>query len=136
MTFQLSHASLAPHHKYQLEVIFLFIAGFFLFFPFYYILEMYHLNQQAWQWVFFVPWMAFYAVYSLRTRASIPPEERINPLKRPLVHWILLGLSIVFLHMQPTKLDHMVSIDIAFSIFSLFLADSYWDFTEMRMVHH
>ena len=124
------HRCLEPHHRYQLEVIFLFTFGLFLFLPFYLTINEFEMDMQKWQWAFFFPWMLFYGIYSLNMRKKIKPEERIDPLKRPIAHWVLLGLAIVFFQIQPQTLNHIYSLDLMFFIFSLFLADSYWDFTK------
>lgn len=136
MKFHLSHKhlNLSPHHHYQLSVIFLFIFGFFLFFPYYLIMEEFNLDIHLWQWLFFVPWMIFYIYYNLKQRGKILPQEQKNPLIRPIGHWVLLGISIVFLMNQPNDLRDMESINIAFIIFSLFVADGYWDFIEVRNI--
>ena len=118
-------------HRYQLEVIFLFVFGFFLFFPYYILVEELMLDMQVWQWYFFFPWMGFYVVYSLWVRNRIPASERNRPLKRPIVHWLLLGIFwLCFFHIQPVDLEKSRAIDYAFAIFTFFLADSYWDFHE------
>ncbi len=124
----IAHPSISAHQRYQLEVIFLFVAGFFLLFPYYMAIEMLRLDTSMWQWVFFIPWMGFYIWYSLRTRNSVPANERQKPLKRAIGHWVLLGLAILLLHLQPRSLKDLYSFDLGFFIFSLFLADSYWDF--------
>lgn len=127
------HHSLNPLHHYQMELILLFVAGFFLFFPFYLLMKEFNLNLQKWQWAFFIPWMVFYVLYSLETRSKIPPVEQKNPLKRPIVHWLLLGLSVVALQIQPTDLRELQSVNLSFIILSLFLADSYWDFKKLKL---
>ncbi|MBI5728316.1 MAG: hypothetical protein HY984_01015 [Candidatus Magasanikbacteria bacterium] len=132
MTWFKAHHELAAHHRYQLEVIFLFIIGFFLFFPYYLLLEEYGLDPLDWQWFFFWPWIAFYAWYSLRTRGRITRRERQDPLKRPIGHWVLLGISLIVIHLQPSTLAQLQSIDWAFAVFSIFLADSYWDFRNLK----
>jgi hypothetical protein len=127
------HANLKPHHKYQLEVIFLFVAGFFLFFPYYYLVEnIYFLNMDVLQWYFFLPWIIFYTLYSLKTRASVPKQERVSPLKRPIAHWVLLGIAIVALQTKNYHITPLYSLDIMYIVFSLFLADSYWDFVDKK----
>jgi len=123
------HHNLELHHRYQLEVIFLFVSGFFLFFPYFILIEEFGLELQVWQWYFFFPWMGFYVIYSLWMRSKITEKERIFPLKRPLVHWLLLGIFwFSFFHLRTENLEKSIAIDISFAIFTLFLADSYWDF--------
>jgi len=129
------HTDLEPHHKYQLEVIFLFVAGFFLFFPYYYVIEdVLSLDMDVLQWYFFFPWALFYVLFSLHTRATVPKKERIAPIKRPIGHWILLGIAIVALQVHDYAITPLYSLDIIYIIGSLFLADSYWDFTDRKKV--
>ena len=127
------HHELQPHHQYQLEIIFLYVVGIFLFIPYYLILEEFQLNKLEYQWYFFWPFMIFYSVYSLYTRNKITDEEKVNPRKRHMLHWVLIGLIIIFIQTQPTNLARMQSLDLSFLIFSLFLADSYWNFKKMEL---
>ena len=124
---------LSPHHHYQMTVIFLFVFGFFLVIPFYKLTQILNLDINEWQWYFFWPWMIFYIIYSLKERIKIKRIEMKDPLKRPIVHWILLGITLIFIHIQPNNLEHIYSIDLAFSIFTIFLADSYWDFKKISL---
>ncbi len=132
MAFE-KHTDLEPHHKYQLEVILLFVAGFFLFFPYYYLVEdVYQLNMEALQWYFFIPWITFYVFVSLRTRAKVTTREYIPARKRHTGYWILLGIALVWLQIENIALTPLYSLDIMYIVFSLFLADSYWDFRETK----
>src|SRR3989338_2144724 len=124
--------NLHPHHIYQMGIIFLFVFVFFLMFPFYLLVDEYHLDMTRWQWYYVAPWMTFYTIYCLKLRAKTLPYERISPLKRHIAYWVLLGLGIVLIHLQPIDLERIYSIDFAFGIFSIFLADSYWDFRQLR----
>lgn len=119
-----------PHHRYQLEIVLFFASGLFLFVPFVLLIQTYGLSMQQWQWAFFWPWMLLYIGYSLTFRNKIPKEEQILPLKRPIGHWVLLGLVVIFLHIDQATLTTLRSLDLAFLIFTLFLADSYWDFNK------
>lgn len=127
------HKDLEPHHRYQLEVVLLFSASLLLLLPYYLIMEEMRVDMHMWQWYFFWPWLIFYTLYSLRIRKKITLAERISPLKRPIVHWVLLGILMVLFHLQPDTLNHLKSVDLMFVIFSLFLADSYWDFKNIRL---
>lgn len=125
---------LSPLHIYQLEIVLLFVFGFFLYTPYEMLIFEYHLDIQTYQWYFFIPWMIIYTLYCLQARAKIQPEEKVNPLKRPIVHWILLGISIIVMQLQPVedRMTQIIAINYAFIVFSLFLADSYWDFKKYR----
>lgn len=130
--WSIGHRDFSPHHRYQIEIILLFVAGFFLFIPYFIFIEELFLDMQVWQWAFFYPWVTFYVLYSLKTRKTITKYEQINPLKRPVVHWVLLGISLIVLHQQPADPTDLQSLDLMFGIFSLFLADSYWDFKDIK----
>lgn len=129
--FNHRNSGLSPLHHYQYTVIFLFISGFFLFFPFYLTIKKFNLDGHVWQWYFFFPWMAFYTIYCLIQRNKIKNDEMTTPLKHHLIHWILLGVSILIMQLQPNNLKNYYSIDWAFIIFSLFLSDGYWDFKKL-----
>ncbi|MDP2693210.1 MAG: hypothetical protein Q8O88_06285 [bacterium] len=126
------HKNLSPHPKYQLEIIFLYAFGVFLFLPYYLILDEFNLNKLAYQWFFFIPFILFYSTYSLVTRSKIPSDKKIAPEKRHILYWVLFGLAVVLAQMQATTVDRLVALDLSFLVFSLFLADSYWDFKKIK----
>jgi len=82
----------------------------------------------VYQWYFTIPWTAIFVAWGLTLRGKIPQGERITPLKRPIVHWVLLGIAIIAYQLEPVNLERYYSFDLTFVIFTLFLADSYWDF--------
>jgi len=122
---------LSQRHHYQLTVILLFTFGFLLIIPYYLLIQMLNLNKYAYQWYFFVPWMFFYIIYCLVQRSKIKVYERRPARKRPIGHWVILGLVIIYIHLQPSSLEDLYSLDLGFLIFTLFLADSYWDFRKI-----
>jgi hypothetical protein len=127
LTFR-RHHELTAHHRYQLEVIFLFVAGLLLFLAYYSLLLYTGLDIDTWQWYFFWPWMALYVGFALTVRGSIPAHEAVNPLYRPIMHWVLLGLGILAFHVNTNETVQLPSLDIAFVVFTLLMADAYWDF--------
>ncbi len=125
----IKHQHLCPHHHYQMTVILTYFFSFFILFPFYLLLDELKLDKNVWQWFFFVPWTIIYILYNLKQRAKIKDTERIEPLKRPIIHWIILGITITALLIQPINLEgRMIILDYSFIIFTLFVADGYWDF--------
>lgn len=125
--------TLHPHHIYQIGVLFYFLVGAVLFFLYYIFIEKKHLDMSVAQWYFVIPWLIAYAAINLRLRSHIRVYERIAPMKRPVVHWAILGIVLLLIHAQPIDYERIYSMDIAFSIFSLFLADSYWDFKKITL---
>lgn len=125
----IKHSNLCPHHHYQMTVILTYFFSFFLLFPFYLLLDELKLDKNYWQWFFFIPWLIIYVGYNLKQRTKIKNNERIEPLKRPIIHWMILGITIIALLIQPINLEgRMIILDYSFIIFSLFVADGYWDF--------
>ena len=125
----IKHQPLCPHHHYQMSVILTYILSFLLFVPFYFILDDKGVDKNIWQWLFFIPWLIVYTFYNLKQRTKIKNNERTKPLKRPILHWVILGLAIIFLLSQPINLSgRLITLDYSFIIFTLFVADGYWDF--------
>lgn len=133
MKFFTKHHELEPHQKYQLEVIFLFTVLIMLYVPYFLVMDEFGWDKQTWQWHFFWPLTIIFVAYSLNMRDKIRPDEMVNPLKRPIMHWLLLGLLIIMYHLQPLTLMRLQSFDLMFIIFTLFLADSYWDFKTLKL---
>lgn len=131
----LSHKSLnlTTHQHYQYTTLFLFVFGFFLFFPFYIFVTEFAVDTNLWQWFFFFPWMSFYIFWCLKERNKVDLNEKIDPLHRPIIHWLLFALCILVLTLQPNDLREMQSLDLAFIIFSFFIADGFWDFKTMKV---
>jgi len=125
---------LSPLHHYQLGIVFLFVFSFCLFVAYLLVLENNNLDQRAWGWYFIVPWTAIYSAYCLRLRNRVTPAERVSPLKRPLGHWIVLGLSIIYFNaVKDSEFQRIYpAFNFAFLIFTVFLADSYWDFKKLK----
>ncbi len=106
-----------------------YLFSLILFIFFYLFLDKLKVDKNTWQWFFFIPWGIIYSWYNLKQRTKIKNNERIKPLKRPIIHWILLGLIILILLIQPIDLSgRLIGLNYSFFIFSLFVADGYWDF--------
>ena len=124
---------LNPLHHYQLGVIFLFIFSFGLFIPYLVLLDLYEVDQKIWGWYFIIPWTILYTLYCLYLRGKIPSGERVSALKRPIGHWAVLGVMIVYLNIIKNSEFQTIypAFNFAFILFSLFIADSYWDFRKL-----
>ena len=122
---------LNTHHHYQMSVVLWFILYFVLFITYFVYTDKYNLDINTYQWYFFIPFIIFYTLHNLKLRNKISPEERVDPLKRPIMHWIILGISSITLYSESINLEYRPeSLIIAFIIFTFFAADGYWDFNE------
>lgn len=127
---------ICPLHKYQLGIILVFTAGFLLLFPYYLLMLELEIDISKWQWYFLFPWMIFYISYMASLRSKISKRANITAKKFPIVHWVFLGIAIIAFNIgMPLRLDRLYGIDSAFIIFSLFLADSFWDFKSFYRLH-
>jgi len=123
------HNHINRHHRYQMSVVFWFILYFILFFVFFVQTDKYNLDINIYQWYYFIPLMFLYVIYNLGLRNKITKKERISPVRRPIMHWVALGISSLVLYTKSPNLEtRPESVIIAFIIFSLFIADGYWDF--------
>ena len=128
----IAHHKLHPHHRYQLGVVFLFMAGVMLMFPFHLLVEEYALDMTVWQWYYVIPWMVFYTIYGLLLRRQITASERIQPQRRHILYWVLLGIALIAFHLRPLDLERPYAIDLVFALFTIFAADAYWDFRDIK----
>ncbi|HBU07245.1 MAG TPA: hypothetical protein DEB09_04135 [Candidatus Magasanikbacteria bacterium] len=130
----LKHHYLNPLHHYQMDVVLLFVIYFFSFIYYFVKIDSYGLDINTYQWYFFIPLILLYSIYNLKQRNKIAPKEFVSPLKRPIAHWILLGISSIAIYLQPLDLvNRPQSLIFAFIIFSLFFADGYWDFKNTKL---
>lgn len=127
---------ISAHHRYQLGVIFLFIASFFIFIPYLIFIERQNVDMVTWGWYFIIPWTMVYAALCMHLRSRIGPQERVTPLKRPIAHWAAFGILLIYLNVIQTSEIQRVypAINFAFIVCSLFMADSYWDFAELKKI--
>ena len=129
--FSIRHNHVNAHHRYQMSVVFWFILYFVLFITYFVYTDKYNLDINTYQWYYFVPLMTAYVIYNLKLRNKILQEERVDPLRRPIMHWIALGISSIVIYLDSVNLEtRPESVIIAFIIFTIFAADGYWDFTE------
>jgi heme/copper-type cytochrome/quinol oxidase subunit 3 len=129
--FSIRHNHVNAHHKYQMSVVLWFILYFVLFITYFVYTDKYNADINTYQWYFFIPLMTIYVTYHLKLRNKISPEKRVDPLRRPIMHWIILGISSLTLYLEAVNLEtRPESLIIAFIIFTIFAADGYWDFKE------
>ncbi len=114
-----------------MSVVFWFILYFVLFITYFVYTDRYNVDINTYQWYYFIPLMTIYVIYNLKLRNKISPEERVDPLRRPIMHWIILGISSLTIYTETGNLEtRPESLVIAFIIFTIFAADGYWDFQE------
>jgi len=114
--------------RYQLDIIFLFVAFIIITGLSFFAIEKLGHNPDSYQWYIGIPLMALYTVYLLSIREKICIADRRSITAKSLIYWVILGITIVALYAKPISAQQFWSINLFFIIFTLMLADSYWDF--------
>lgn len=119
--------------QYQLDIIFLFFALILILWSFFYGLKYLGADPHDYEWYAAGPLLIFYLIYILRIRDKIELSDRRNMTTKSLIYWILLGISLFTSYTTPVPARDYWSLNVLYLLFSLFLADSYWDFKMITM---
>jgi hypothetical protein len=119
--------------QYQLDIIFLFFALILIIWSYFYGLEYLGSDPHDFEWLVALPLMAIYLIYLFHLRSRIELSSRRKPTTKTMVYWIALGISMVLTYSTPVAARDFWSIRAFFIIFTLFLADSYWDFSSTTL---
>ena len=122
---------LTVQHRYQWTIVLTFSIWLGLFAVGYTLAHQYQWPGE-WQWILFTPTMLLISALCLwqRTKISERGQHRSHPLH--LINWLILGLGLVAREVLDPIPWRFASLDFSFIVFSLFLADSVWDFQRRR----
>ncbi len=119
--------------QYQLDIIFLFLSILFILWAFFYALKYLGVDPHDYEWLAALPLIAFYLAYMLKIRDSIAIDDRRAMTTKSMVYWIALGISLFSSYTTPIAAKDYWSLNALYLIFSLLLADSYWDFKKISL---
>lgn len=119
--------------KYQLDIIFLFFAFILIMWSYFYGLKYLGVDPHRYEWFVATPLLLFYTFYIYKIRNKIALIDRRSLTTKSLVYWILLGVSLFSTYTTPIPATDYWSLNALFFIFTIFLADSYWDFTSITL---
>lgn len=119
--------------QYQLDIIFLFLAILFILWAFFYTLRYLGVDAHDYEWFAALPLIAFYLIYMLRMRDKISISDRRAMTTKSMIYWIVLGISLFTSYATPIAARDYWSLNALYLIFTLLLADSYWDFKKLTM---
>lgn len=119
--------------KYQLDIIFLFFALILIMWSYFYGLKYLGVDPHRYEWVLAGPLLFFYTIYIYNIRNQIAIADRRSLTTKSLVYWILLGISLFSTYTTPIPAKDYWSLNALFFVFTLFLADSYWDFASITL---
>jgi len=119
--------------KYQLDIIFLFFALTAIIWTAFFELNYSGVDPHDYEWLIVGPIIILYSAWIWKIREKINISERRKPTGKSLVYWIILGILIFSGYISPISINEYLSINIFFIIFTIFLADSYWDFKKITV---
>ena len=114
--------------KYQLDIIFLFVALILIMWSYFYGLKYLGVDPHRYEWLVAGPLVFFYIAYIFKIRNKIEIADRRSLTTKSLVYWIILGISLFSTYNTPIPAGDYWSLNALFFVFTIFLADSYWDF--------
>jgi hypothetical protein len=83
------------------------------------------------EWWIGGPLLFFYVAHLAHIRRNIPAADRRIMTTKSLVYWISLGCLLFASYATPLPAGDFWSLNALFVIFTLLLADSYWDFKKL-----
>ncbi len=119
--------------KYQLDIIFLFFALILIMWSYFYGLKYLGVDPHRYEWLVAGPLLFFYIVYIFKIRNQVAIVDRRNLTTKSLVYWIMLGVTLFSTYTTPIPAKDYWSLNALFFVFTLFLADSYWDFKSITL---
>jgi hypothetical protein len=118
---------------YQLDIIFYFLLALILTWVGFYLAEQFGRDPHDFEWAITLPLLTLYTLWLLRIRSHINPSENRRLNGKTFSYWILLGIIIFTSYATPLSASDFWSVNLLYLIFTLFLADSYWDFRALRL---
>ena len=119
--------------KYQLDIIFLFFALLIFIGLLFYGLSSFGEDPHNFQWYTAGPLVVLYFAYVWEIRSKINISERRGLTAKTLIYWIALGIILFTNFSSPISVKEYITVDLLFIIFTLLLADSYWDFKKITL---
>jgi hypothetical protein len=118
---------------YQLDIIFLYFALLIFLGIALFILEEIRVDAHAFEWYIAGPIFAFYIWHIWNRRANIQLSQRRTLTSKTLCYWLSLGATLFLGSTYSIPVTEYASIYLFFIIFSVLLADSYWDFKKISL---
>jgi len=119
--------------KYQLDIMFLFFALLILIWSAFFLLKFFGADPHNYEWYIAGPLIALYSVYLWQIRSKISLHDRRAITAKSMFYWIVLGVVLFSSYASPISASDYWSIEVFFIIFTLLVADSYWDFKKISL---
>ncbi len=120
---------------YQIDIIFYFLLVLLLTWGGFYIIGKSGLDPHDYEWYIAGPLLVAYALWLWRVRGLINLSERRRLTGRTFFYWILLGVVMFASYATPLPASEYWSLNLLYLLFTILLADSYWDFRKLTLKH-
>jgi len=90
-------------------------------------------DPHTYEWYAAGPLLVFYCVFIWQTRAKVSLAERRALTSKSMAYWLSLGIMLFLTYDAPVAAVDYWSVRVFFIIFTLLLADSYWNFKTISM---
>ncbi len=90
-------------------------------------------DPHDYEWYIVGPTILLYFTYMWKIRSAIELKERRRLTGKTLAYWIALGITLFVSYAGPIPAKDYWSINLLFIVFTLLLADSYWDFEKITV---
>ena len=119
--------------KYQLDIIFLFFAMAAIIWSVFSFLKYFGVDPHIYEWYVTAPLLALYVMELWKIRQKIDQHDVRNMTSKTLAYWVALGVVLFASYTTPLPATDYWSIELMFTIFTICLADSYWDFRRLTL---
>ena len=114
--------------KYQLDIVFLFFGMSGILWSALAILAYWGADPHDYEWFISLPLLLIYLLLLSKIRRHIKQQEHRALTGKTLLYWIIFGSLLMASYATPLPATDYWSLELIFILFTLFLADSYWDF--------
>ena len=90
-------------------------------------------DPHDYEWFIVGPLLLLYVAYVWEIRSKVDIQDRRKLTGKTLAYWIAFGILLFANYSSPIPANDYLSINLFFVIFTLLLADSYWDFRAITM---
>ncbi len=118
--------------KYQLDIVFLFFALSAILWSAFALMKQWGADPHEYEWFIAGPVIMLYGIMLWHIRSHIKKQEFRHLTTKTVVYWIIFGILLFASYQTPLPAAEYWSLELMFILFTCFLADSYWDFRELR----
>lgn len=119
--------------QYQLEMVGGAIVVGIILWTSFYLLSYFGSDPRRYEWLISAPFLILYATYFLRLRNKISLADRRRLTTWSLIKWVALGIVLVLTTSTPISAREYASLKLLYIAFTIFLADSYFDFRNITL---